>query len=358
MFFATDLDLKKHCEDIHGETPCRFNVFELFAHVGYADREKKLNWDLPGHGKSYVDCGEVRIKGCDRIEKHDDHMVFGRTFKRNCGRKACPTCYEAWASNQALRGLIRLASYTVGFDSVDKIIYDVKTQLFANSRRVQKQELISRLEESVHSSHKKPIHVVLSPPPGFIDDSMAGYARARRLAYEIAKHCGLIGGAVIFHPYRLKCAKCGSTIDDYTNSCSKCGSSVFSWVWSPHFHVLGFGWIVNTAETYEKNGWVVANKGVRKSVYWTFQYLLSHAGVSSVHTTTWFGHLAYNMMKAVPVLGSLNEVCPYCHAPLMPLVWIGGEDRGPPKLEFDPHSPIDNECLFEYSDWRIYRGQS
>jgi RNA polymerase subunit RPABC4/transcription elongation factor Spt4 len=340
------------------------NLFEVFASIGYAEGQKKLLWSLPAHGDSYVDCGETRVKGCDRIEKHEDHMVFGRTFKRNCGRKACPTCYEAWASSQALRGLIRLSAFAVGFDSVDKAIFEVKSEFKVNSRRMQRGELVVRLEQLLHSARRKVIHVVLSPNPGIIDESMTYYMRSRRLAYEIAKECGLKGGAVIFHPYRLKCSKCGSTIDDYTDSCSKCGASSFSWVWSPHFHVLGFGWIINTAETYEKRGWIVKNLGVRKSVYWTFQYILSHAGVSKVHTTTWFGDLAYNMLRAVPTLGVFHEVCPYCHAPLMPLLWIGGEDRGPPAdcdktvLEFDPKSPIDNEYALNYEDWRVYQGNA
>jgi len=332
------------------------NLFELFAAVGYAESQKKLNWDLPGHGKSYVDCGETRIKGCDNVEKHEDHKVFGRTFLRNCGRKACPTCFEAWASNQALRGLIRLASFAVGYDLVEKTLFDVKSEFKTRSRRRQRGELVSRLEESLISSRKKVIHVVLSPNSGIVDDSMTYYLRARRQAYEIARTCGLIGGAMLFHPYRLKCSLCGSTIDDYTDSCSKCGLSSFLWHWSPHFHVLGFGWIVNTAETYEKHGWIVRNLRVRKSVYWSFQYLLSHSGVSSVHTTTWFGRLAYNMLRAVPKLGVLHEVCPFCMAPLMPLVWIGGTDRGPPVLEFDARSPLDNESLLSYDDWRVYRG--
>jgi hypothetical protein len=40
----------------------------------------------------------------------------------------------------------------------------------------------------------------------------------------------------------------------------------------------------------------------------------------------------------------------------MPLQWIGGEDRGPPKLEFDPKSLTDNELWLDSAEWRIFQG--
>jgi hypothetical protein len=142
---------------------------------------------------------------------------------------------------------------------------------------------------------------------------------------------------MVFHPYRLKCSSCGLAIPDYERTCT-CGSRDFSWFSSEHFHVVGWGWNPEglTEEIYKREGWVIKNCGVRNSVFWTFQYLLSHAGVSSFcHTTTWFGSMGYRskLLRHVPKVGVIQELCPWCRGPLWPLLWIGGEDRGPPDLE-------------------------
>ena len=45
-------------------------LMEIFKVVGYAEGEKRLIWQLPGHGRAYDDCGQVRLKGCDHVESH------------------------------------------------------------------------------------------------------------------------------------------------------------------------------------------------------------------------------------------------------------------------------------------------
>jgi len=145
---------------------------------------------------------------------------------------------------------------------------------------------------------------------------------------------------LIFHPFRLRCAVCKGRIDDYKRVCS-CGSSKFEWHPSLHFHGLGFGWIVGSDVEFKRSGWVVRNLGVRKSVFWTMQYILSHAGVFSdpslgdrfmkkrkFHVVTWFGGLAYSRLR-VPKVGSFAERCPYCSRFLKPLVFVQ-LDRPPP----------------------------
>lgn len=329
-------------------------LFELYGSVRYAEGEKALLWDLPGHGKAYEDCGSVRAKGCDNTAAHQKHdgMVFVRYFKRSCRRKSCPTCFEAWGSAEAERSLIRLAAYVMGNRAVDRLILRAKRKFRKEPRQIFHKKLVGKLESKINSiQHKKPIHVVFSPPNGLIDDSMAGHRKGKEIAYQLARDHGLYGGACVFHPYRLKCSFCGSAIPDYHRKCPVCGKEEFSWFWSPHFHAIGFGWIHHTAEGYQRHGWIVKNLGIRKSVFWTFQYLLSHAGVSRVHTTTWFGKLSYNSMGHVPILGAVPEICPICEGPLRPMQWIGGEDRGPPNMELEK-DPYLNQFLAKDSDWR------
>jgi ribosomal protein S27AE len=132
-------------------------------------------------------------------------------------------------------------------------------------------------------------------------------------------------------------------------ACPKCGGSAFKWFWSPHFHIVGFGWLENISEGYARHGWIVKGLGVRKSVFWTFQYLLSHAGVSRFHTTTWFGNMGYHALRVLR-LPRLRELCPECGAEFRPLIWIGKEE--PPPFEYNEEDPSANDFLGSSSDWR------
>jgi hypothetical protein len=335
----------------------QLTLFQIYAAVGYAEKEKRPDWDLPGHGKARVDCGSWKAKGCDNVLGHKNGKVFGRYFRRNCRQRGCPTCFEGWAAAEGERGLIRMSSYVSGPVEVDGFLSRLKSAMQIEPKRVFHEALTVRLEILANSRGMRPIHVVLSPPDGTIDETIQGFRKGRQLAYDIARYSGLKGGLCVFHPYRLRCPKCGVAIDDYGKSCPKCGGSLFLWFWSPHFHFLGYGWIQNTVEGYERHGWVVKNLRVRKSVFWTLQYLLSHAGVSRVfHTVTWFGDLAYNVLGHVPALGAVREICPYCGRVLMPLQWIGGEDRGPPAFQpsrEDLEDAYALEFLADPSDWRV-----
>lgn len=337
-------------------------LFEAYGRVGYAEGEKQLLWDLPGHGKqTSEDCGKGKVKGCIRVHLHENGKIFGRVYRKNCKSKHCPKCFEGWAAYEAERAVIRFAAFVVGHETVHDLIDNLKAKLACDPPSVFHIALTSELEEMIHSGHEKPIHLVLSPQPGKYDvDSIEGYRRIKKDSYRLARESGLKGGAMVFHPYRLKCSKCGLAIPDYERTCS-CGSRDFSWFSSEHFHVVGWGWIEHTKEIYEREAWVVKNCGVRKSVFWTFQYLLSHAGVSTFcHTTTWFGSMGYHskLLRHVPKLGVVHELCPWCRGLLWPLVWIGGQDRGPPDLEGSLefarslHNPYVCDFDGEVSDWK------
>jgi hypothetical protein len=339
--------------DYHGWLK-QTNLLEIFREVRYADEEKHLLWDLPGHGYAYFDCGKIMVKGCDHVEDHPDRKVFGRVFKRNCRRKQCPICYESWATSEAERALIRFSSFISGSKMIDRLILKLKKKMLKDPipRQIFHHVLVFKLEKLASARRYRPIHVVLSPPPNTYMNGYDAYRNLRKMAYALARSHGLYGGALIFHPYRLKCSVCGSAIPDYKKQCFSCGSSTFLWFFSPHFHFVGYGWIHMSKEAYSRHGWVIKNLGVRDSLFATFQYLLSHAGVNgNFHTTTWFGKLAYNLMGMVPKVGSLIEICPFCRRPLMPLLWIGGEDRPPPKLEYSD-DPFENHFLGDPLDWR------
>jgi len=244
-------------------------------------------WLLPGHGNAYGDCGTWRSKGCLNVDEHVQEGIFEdmagkafiRRYRRTCMRASCPKCYESWAGKEA-----------------------------------------GKIEHRLRNAPKKrrPIHLIVSPDRV---GSRTRYEDLRHKAYSVSKKSGFLGGSCIFHPFRE---------DDLTKE----------WYFSPHFHMIGFGWIEHTKEGYEEHGWVVKNAGLRKTVAGTALYQLSHAGVHpKFHTVTWFGSLSYNKLKIPPMVPK-KECCPICGEELRELWYFGSLEL--PEKEGDYWLPCDN----------------
>ena len=236
---------------------------------------------LPGHGLARSDCGEFFMIGClehGYIEKH----------VKTCMRADCPICRQKWAGRLAGKAEHRI---------------------------------------SQAQGHGPPKHVVVSLPQSDYGLVQTDYRKLRRKVYTIAKRTGVVGGCLVFHPFRRKCNRCGSIPEMGHSACLSCGNPLFEWYFSPHFHIVGFGWIEGTGEEFNRSGYIVRNVGRRKSVGGTVLYILSHAGVHlEYHVLTWFGALSYNKLKVEPELREGNT-CPTCGAPLIPCAWFGiGED--------------------------------
>jgi hypothetical protein len=241
---------------------------------------ESFEWELPGHGEAYADCGELRKRGCNNRSGHFgglDHPpkgVFVEVYRRTCMRARCPTCFESWISREAKRADWRLRQYK-------------------------------------GARFRKPVHIAFSPPES---DWGLDVDVLRRKCYKIAKLVGVKGGSCIFHPFR------------FTKTKVKC--------FSPHFHIIGFGWLRGVELWYNQTKWVSKGLGVRRSVESTFRYQLSHAGVSTVgkHSITWFGVCSYNKLS----LGSSPEFdkpkCPICGCELRPMRWGSVAGLDPPEL--------------------------
>lgn len=221
-------------------------------------------FSLPGSGESLATCGELLAVHCDNVSAHSEGFnrppgtAFVKIFRGRCMRSVCPVCYEAWAHREGDRASHRIESY--------------------------KPEKL-----------RKPVHVIISPPAWATPTS---YRKMRTTVYGLAKEVGLDGGLAIFHHLRTKTMQEG-----------------------PHFHMLAYGWVSPgaVAAIHEKTGWIIKNKGVRRSAKSTISYLLSHAAISeSRHTVTWWGALSYNKLK-VPKYERPPSCCPMCERDLKPL---------------------------------------
>lgn len=93
------------------------------------------------------------------------------------------------------------------------------------------------------------------------------------------------------------------------------------WRFSLHFHLIGYGWIVNTKGIYYESSWVVKNHRIRKSVGATAYHQLSHAGVKEGHhTITWCGCLALNKIK-ISKIKRERQFYPICGASTLKVIY-------------------------------------
>ncbi len=248
--------------------------------------DQRHGWTLPGLGSARDDCGQFRHKGCLNSPKHPGGKIFVKAYRKSCMKASCPICWSSWSTRESHRISHRMRSFKP-------------------------------------PKYRAPIHVIFSPPQGVYN----GIKELRKTMYRISKIVGLYGGLSVFHPYRHGRGE---------------------WGWGPHFHTLGYGWIVGPEGIKAINastGWIVKNKGVRKDVGRVANYLLSHAGIrKGQHTVTWFGALGYAKLKVQPEQDEEN-CCPYCKATLVLLQWIA-TDRPPP-------IPDDYEGLMDCDGWEI-----
>ena len=262
--------------------PSTFGSFEALSYNG---------WQRVGHGIALGDCGKTLVFGCLNVEDHTQacldrevvRKVFVRLKRHSCMRPECPICYEKWAGREAHRIDYRLSQW---------------------------------------KSSGQVIHVSVSVPQRLWYKELG---ELRLDVYRVAKKVGFFGGSCIIHAEREVCVFCGEHKDTETKRCLNCGCSEFRWTFSPHYHLLGYGWIHGhkVKELYDKEGWIIKNLGIRDSVSGTALYQLSHCSThKEKHGITWFGRLAYNKLKVIPEPIE-KELCPLCKAELVKLIWVG-----------------------------------
>ncbi len=246
-------------------------------------------WHLPAVDEPKQDCGKWMSKGCLYAHKHHGEFegkVYIKTFQKSCYRASCQTCYKKWMAREANK----------------------------STRRI----------ETFEKKSNKPVkHIIISVPSWLYGKSKKELAKE---AYKVLKSVDAVGGSIVFHPFRYN-------------------KHNLQWYYSPHFHVMGFGWISNTDEIYNKSGWIVKNKGTRDSTFATYYYMLSHAGIKSHnHALVWFGDLSYSKLKVEkePNL----DVCPCCESKLKPIFHYG-------LFGYTPPPEIEVELWEDPEGWRI-----
>ncbi len=254
--------------------------------------KKKLVWKLPGTELKNETCGVWKTVGCDNVFGHPENKKFVKHSKISCFRSKCEYCWlEKWLARVSHRATQRIENYIQVFKNLQ----------FARSPQLQRKYL-------------NPIHVIVSPS---WNDKFMSFDKLKNKARKLINQAGIEGGLMIYHPFSLD---------------GKTGQ----WVIRPHFHIVGFGWVVNTKKISDSDGWVIKNKGLRDSLFSTIYYQLSHTGVSDdVHSITWFGSLGYRAKYADRFKVDEEDessFCDYCGIMLVEFAYVG-LDR-PPDYEF------------------------
>jgi hypothetical protein len=240
---------------------------------------------LPGHGEITNDkCGEwTHPLSCPN---HGQMTLDGSIHDRfvathSCNNSNCPICYEAWASRQAE-------------NSSDRIV----------------QAIGLYRHEGYNLGRVK--HVVFSPPQDIAKElhrTMGGAKRLRTMAKEAIKDVGMTGGAVIYHPFRQNDPREDNFRQDL---------KPYVWYESPHFHVIGVGWLKKSNIFYDETGWIYKNIGRRETIKGTIKYTLTHCGiVSGMQALTYFG-LFSNSKIVVDTIEKVTEAikCKACNEAL------------------------------------------
>lgn len=255
---------------------------------------KVHGWGLPSMGIPYHTCGQVRPVGCLNTQAHvysigSSSGKFGRVknVKMKCRRFQCPIC------------------------SRDRMIEETEY-------------CVKRIDAGNRGNlngfrKEKAIHVTISPPSDlYYLDNDNDFAKLRRRANYWLKKAGMRGYMIIYHPYRQNKEK------EWLNT-----PYYLKWRYSPHFHVIGYGWVnwVNHKKGIDLNkqsgGWVVVNHRVRKSIGATVYYQLSHCGVKDNRkTVSWVGLLSWKKLY-YPKPKNPSSNCPVCGNRWLPVKYVG-----------------------------------
>jgi len=256
-----------------------------------------VSWKLPGTTEKKETCGIWKYKGCCNHKKHPSNKSLIRKYWLSCFRANCKKCWlEKWLARESNRATRRLENFI-------------------------------QVKKNHGFREPKPIHVIVSPP---WSEKFSRFDILKKRCRKLIKKAGIVGGLMIYHPFAFE--------------------DKGKWVTRPHFHLICFGWVVDTKKISDENGWVIKNKGLRNNLHSTVYYQLSHAGISDgeLHSITWFGDLGYRAKYASEIKVEDDEIesklCQFCRGMLQEVEYIGTDRPPPPDIEF--------EALLNHNDWK------
>jgi len=194
-------DYVQYWEEIHQDTNWNEVSYDLKSGK---KSDRQLYFKMVGTGESKEDCGRFVTEGCDNYLAHPKNMVYVKHRRLTCKRSECPLCWDSWLIRESSRVTERIEKFRI-------------------------------LSQKSGFRACKPIHVIVSPPKWLWNIS---WVELKKTFRRMVKRAGIVGGVSMFHAFRLK--------DDGK-----------TWFYAPHFHMIGYGWVVNTKKISSKEGWVI-----------------------------------------------------------------------------------------------------
>jgi len=247
---------------------------------------------------------------CDNIEGHKGKFLNGvdctdKVIVRHnhlwCKKSSCPSCFiRGWSVSEA-------------------------------------RSIENRFIEGDRRGFGKVEHVMVSVA---LADRGLPESVMRKKCRDALKDRGVIGGAMLFHGYRI-------------------GKEHEALRWGPHYHCLGYieggfdrcrncvhkrddcksciGFKGREVRGYAKDGYLVKVLAERKTIFGTAFYQLNHAtvrvGIKRFMVVTWFGNCATRMFKSAEVKAKIS--CPVCKDEMVKSMYMGQrpivKDIGHPK---------------------------
>lgn len=251
---------------------------------------------------------EFRIPGT--LEKSSDscNTFVGAEYCKDCGRSEarfyhcnnwdCPECYFFTATRAARRTEDRLRGVQIAYSNFGRF-------------------------------PGKTMHVTFSVPDSEYDSF--DLDKSWRTCIKYADMIGINGGAVIFHPYRIKSEFKKRIFDAVKAACLKGGLwsgvhnnvlNLGSWqdyvYFAPHFHVLGYypKIVMKSNVFHEATGWVykAIRVGQKRDVFATARYLYTHTAVPEGHKQAvhYFGIASYSKTSVESIKTKEFKKCPEC----------------------------------------------
>ena len=272
------------------------NTVEQVKKYRYIPFEKFGNWIEVGSGnyEKLSDDGRYR-ENCNSFRLDiscNEHKGERTRFYWHCGKLDCATCFIEASSRRSRR--------------INERLLEFQREAFKRSIKT------GRI-----------LHFTLSINRDLALKMMADYDGnfipfRRDIINPMLQDMGVFAGVVFTHIRSATCQSCG----EKEKNC-QCDTKVLIKKFNPHFHVIGYGYIINAKQFKKKYlDFVYINHGRRYDAYHTIFYILSKASLwrkedgTLKPAYTYFSWLSGKKFKKIKeTIIHHTDNCPICKKP-------------------------------------------
>ena len=294
--------------------------------------------------KSKDTCGEITgVVTCPTDHNHHMKLMY-----HSCYKWSCPVCYRSTVNRATKRAVERIEAAPKAFKeyqagkrvTIETEDTNVDGPYWKRKRGTKHSYVTPKIKLP---KLKGANHITVSLPESEYHDCLTddGLKKIKAKALTYAHQVGVLGGMVIFHPYRVKEAL-QRELSDYLVQLPKSERKghwdlihcdvlgLGSWSayveFAPHFHIIGYmpEIVEKSNDFFKRTGWVykniTANSKERKikSLHGTIFYLLTHAAyIPGKNVVSYFGVCSYNALSVERLKVKETVKCEHCESNLV-----------------------------------------